>query len=524
VKRVVMVKKRLASGEPCRKCVQAEEMLRKRDRWRRIDEVVWAEEGNSSSPGMVLAARLGIETAPFFVVSGDARGERVYESALMLLKNELSEPEPTERVSGNDHPSVEDLEGRSPQAIISWGLGRFGSACPVAFSGAEDVVLIDMAQRSGLAFSVITVDTGRLHPETLEYVEKVRTHYRIEIAITAPDSAKVEALARAKGLFSFYRDGHEECCGIRKVEPLRRHLASCRAWITGRRRDQSPATRAAIPVIESDPTFAGAGGPLWKLNPLAAWSSTQVWDYIREFELPYNSLHERGFRSIGCAPCTRAILPGEHERAGRWWWEEATRRECGLHVSRFDDALRRIDAANREDPNLVAENGEMTAKELVYARRMSEWLARIEPSASEELRLAVRAQHLCRWKIARADYPEGRAGYKRWRSDLARLHAELAGDILRAVGYSETSVERVQALIQKQKLKTDRDAQALEDVACLVFLEHYFSEFAQKHADEKLVEILRKTWKKMSARGRQAALDIELGRRERTLVERALAD
>jgi phosphoadenosine phosphosulfate reductase len=119
---------------------------------------------------------------------------------------------------------------------------------------------------------------------------------------------------------------------IRKVEPLRRTLSGLRAWATGQRRDQSPATRAAIAVVERDRTFSGLEGPLVKLNPLAGWTSAQTWSYIRENDIPFNELHERGFVSIGCEPCTRATLPGEHERAGRWWWEETTKRECGLHI------------------------------------------------------------------------------------------------------------------------------------------------------------------------------------------------
>jgi phosphoadenosine phosphosulfate reductase len=141
----------------------------------------------------------------------------------------------------------------------------------------------------------------------------------------------VEKLVREKGLFSFYNDGHQECCGIRKVEPLRRALSTLNAWVTGQRRDQSPSTRAEVPVVQADPTFSTPDHELIKFNPLANWSSQQVWDYIRENAVPYNPLHERGFISIGCEPCTRAVLPGQHEREGRWWWEEATKKECGLH-------------------------------------------------------------------------------------------------------------------------------------------------------------------------------------------------
>lgn len=224
-----------------------------------------------------------------------------------------------------------ELEARAPATIIKEALERYGSDCAISFSGAEDVVLIDMAVALGLPFRVFTLDTGRLHPETLRFVERVRTHYEVPIEVWSPNGDAVRELVRKKGLFSFYRDGHGECCGVRKVEPLRRALAGCRAWITGQRRDQSP-TRTDVPVVQLDAAFSGVDGPLVKFNPLAAWSSHKVWGYIRAQEVPSNELHERGFVSIGCEPCTRAVLPGQHEREGRWWWEEATKKECGLHV------------------------------------------------------------------------------------------------------------------------------------------------------------------------------------------------
>jgi len=200
----------------------------------------------------------------------------------------------------------------------------------IAFSGAEDVALIDMAAKSGSKFSVLTLDTGRLHPETYRFLDKVRAHYGIEIRTLFPNAVRVEDMVRRKGLHSFYEEGHRECCGIRKLEPLARGLKEFRAWISGQRRDQSP-TRTDVAVFEIDDVNGGPEGPLLKLNPLAAWSLSQVWEYIRDNGVPYNELHDRGFISIGCEPCTRAIRPGEHERAGRWWWEESTKRECGLH-------------------------------------------------------------------------------------------------------------------------------------------------------------------------------------------------
>jgi phosphoadenosine phosphosulfate reductase len=171
-----------------------------------------------------------------------------------------------------------------------------------------------------------------LHPETYQFLEKIRTHYGISVDTFFPQPEAVQKLVHEKGLFSFYRDGHKECCGVRKVEPLVRALRPLKAWITGQRKDQSPGTRAEVPVVQLDPTFGSPERPLVKFNPLANWTSKQVWAYIREHDVPYNALHDRGFVSIGCEPCTRPTNPGEHERAGRWWWEEETMKECGLHA------------------------------------------------------------------------------------------------------------------------------------------------------------------------------------------------
>ena len=224
-----------------------------------------------------------------------------------------------------------ELEGQSPRAILKEALARYDNIA-ISFSGAEDVVLIEMAHRLTDNLQVFTLDTGRLHPETYEFVEKVRQHYGINIEVLFPDSAEVQDLVNQKGLFSFYEDGHSECCGIRKVNPLKRKLATVDAWITGQRKDQSPGTRNDVPVVQADSAFSSEDRTLVKFNPLANWSSKDVWDYIRMSEAPYNALHEKGFVSIGCQPCTRPVLPGQHEREGRWWWEEATHKECGLHA------------------------------------------------------------------------------------------------------------------------------------------------------------------------------------------------
>ena len=201
----------------------------------------------------------------------------------------------------------------------------------ISFSGAEDVVLIDMAHRAGLAIDVFSLDTGRLHPETYEFLERVREHYGIAIELLMPAPAAVQAMVREKGLFSFYRDGHGECCAVRKVDPLRRKLGGLRAWITGQRKDQG-ATRADLPREQEDHAFSTPEHRLVKFNPLADWTSADIWAYIRDRDVPYNPLHDRGFVSIGCEPCTRAIGPHQPERNGRWWWEDAAKKECGLHA------------------------------------------------------------------------------------------------------------------------------------------------------------------------------------------------
>jgi phosphoadenosine phosphosulfate reductase len=339
---ITMIKKRLANGEACKKCLQAEDLLQRRGLSDRIDRTVWALEGDATSEGMVLAARYGIEVAPFFVVEEAGAEPRVFTSVLEVIKQVLTAPpassagvtaadagaRPTSQAVLAEAARLAETDSES---IVRLALERFGAECVIAFSGAEDVALVDMAARSGLPFSVMTLDTGRLHPETYRFFEVIRKKYGVSIEAQFPDLVSVERLVREKGLFSFYEDGHAECCEIRKVSPLRRALGKYRAWMTGQRRDQSP-TRVSVPVAEVDRSFQGAGGPLLKWNPLAARTSQEVWAYLREHEVPHNALHERGYVSIGCEPCTRAVLPGEHERAGRWWWEEATQRECGLHV------------------------------------------------------------------------------------------------------------------------------------------------------------------------------------------------
>lgn len=224
------------------------------------------------------------------------------------------------------------LESQSPEQILEYAIDSYPDLA-LSFSGAEDVVLIDMARKIDPQIQVFCLDTGRLHPETYRYIESVRKHYRIAIEVLFPDADAVQKMVTQKGLFSFYEDNHQECCGIRKIMPLQRKLVTLDAWVTGQRKDQSPDTRAQIPVIQDDKIFAREGGTLIKFNPLANWSSQQVWEYIKRNEVPYNPLHDQGYRSLGCEPCTRPTEPNQHEREGRWWWEEATKKECGLHAS-----------------------------------------------------------------------------------------------------------------------------------------------------------------------------------------------
>ncbi|KAL2944684.1 5'-adenylylsulfate reductase 3 chloroplastic [Bienertia sinuspersici] len=225
------------------------------------------------------------------------------------------------------------LENASPLKIMDKALEKFGNDIAIAFSGAEDVALIEYARLTGRPFRVFSLDTGRLNPETYQFFDTVEKRYGIHIEYMFPEAIDVQQLVREKGLFSFYEDGHQECCSVRKVRPLRRALKGLKAWITGQRKDQSPGTRASIPVVQIDPSFEGHGpsARLVKWNPLANVEGLEVWNFLRAMEVPVNSLHSNGYVSIGCEPCTRPVLPWQHEREGRWWWEDAKAKECGLH-------------------------------------------------------------------------------------------------------------------------------------------------------------------------------------------------
>ncbi|MEA2641205.1 MAG: phosphoadenosine phosphosulfate reductase [Chloroflexota bacterium] len=221
--------------------------------------------------------------------------------------------------------------GRPPQELVAWALERFGRRVALSSSfGAEDVALIDMLWRIDPNARIVTLDTWRLPNETYDLIDRIRARYGMAIEVFYPDVKAVDEMVKVAGYNLFYQsvENRKLCCGIRKVEPLGRALSGLDAWISGMRRDQV-VTRTEIDLVEIDDVH----GDIAKLNPLAEWTSEQVWDYIHAHDVPYNALHDQGYPSIGCAPCTRAVAPGEDPRAGRWWWElDPTAKECGIHI------------------------------------------------------------------------------------------------------------------------------------------------------------------------------------------------
>lgn len=221
------------------------------------------------------------------------------------------------------------LSDASAAEVISWALQTFGDGLTFASSfGAEDQVVLDLLLKAGPDASVFLLDTGRLHQETYDVIKRTRDRYGRSFTVYIPQTDGLEQLLNSAGPNSFYSsiEARKTCCRIRKVEPLARALAGKSAWITGLRRSQS-LTRSEMNAVELDEAHGGIA----KINPLLAWSEEQVWAYIHEHQLPYNALHDHGYPSIGCAPCTRAVQPGDNLRAGRWWWEQPEQKECGLH-------------------------------------------------------------------------------------------------------------------------------------------------------------------------------------------------
>lgn len=218
-----------------------------------------------------------------------------------------------------------------PESVLRWAFESFPRVVIVASFQAESSVLIDMAARIRSGITVLTLDTGRLPQETHDMIDRVRDRYAIEVQVVAPDPDEVRQMVALHGTNLFYQSAELRrlCCGVRKSRPLERALAGFDAWVTGLRRTQIP-TRAQTPIVAQDVEHGGVA----KIAPLVSWSTAQVWDYIRDRNVPYHPLYDAGFTSIGCAPCTRATSPGEDARAGRWWWEQGEVKECGLHWSK----------------------------------------------------------------------------------------------------------------------------------------------------------------------------------------------
>jgi len=213
--------------------------------------------------------------------------------------------------------------------VLTFFAREFGNKiCLSSSMGAEDMVLIHMLVNIDPQFRIITLDTGRLFPETLDLIQETRRQYNANLEVYFPDYHGVQKMVAEKGINLFYEsiDNRKLCCHVRKVEPLKRALDGMQAWITGIRKDQT-LNRFDTRMVEWDDSYG-----IVKINPLFRWTEKRVWEYIRENNIPYNKLHDRGFPSIGCQPCTRAVNPGEDSRAGRWWWEDQGPKECGLHT------------------------------------------------------------------------------------------------------------------------------------------------------------------------------------------------
>jgi phosphoadenosine phosphosulfate reductase len=223
----------------------------------------------------------------------------------------------------------EDLKNKSAEEILEFFIKEYDGKVGLATSlGVEDQVITDMIAKIDKDTKIFTLDTGRVFPETYKVLDDTQKKYGIKVEVYFPNSEKVEDMVNSKGINLFYEsiENRKLCCGVRKIEPLKRALNKIDVWVTGLRKDQS-VTRFFTPLVEWD-----EGNKVIKVNPLLNWSEKNAWNYIKENDVPYNELHDKGFPSIGCQPCTRAIEKGEDVRAGRWWWEQPEQKECGLHV------------------------------------------------------------------------------------------------------------------------------------------------------------------------------------------------
>ncbi|RXJ77680.1 phosphoadenylyl-sulfate reductase [Arcobacter sp. F155] len=221
------------------------------------------------------------------------------------------------------------FQNSTAQEITEYFIKEYGQDAALSSSlGAEDQVLTDMVLKVDKSANIFTLDTGRLHPETYDVMDATNLKYGVKLNVFFPLNEKVEELYQKQGINGHFEsiENRKNCCNIRKMEPLRRALKPLKVWITGLRAAQS-VTRTDMPVVEYDENFE-----VIKVNPLINWSEEDVWNYIKQNNVPYNKLHDQGFPSIGCAPCTRAIKDGEDIRAGRWWWENPEHKECGLHA------------------------------------------------------------------------------------------------------------------------------------------------------------------------------------------------
>ena len=250
------------------------------------------------------------------------------KSAATARVARIGPPEPPEAVSALIRSG--EVESWGPEKILTWGLENFGSriALSCSFGAPEGLALLDMMQRIDSGARVFVLDTGRLPQATHDLIDRVRDRYDVNVEVLFPDAADVSSMVREHGMNLFYEsvEQRQRCCGVRKVAPLDAYLAGLDAWVTGLRRDQA-VTRTDTPKVQIDHTHGG----IVKLNPIAGWTRAEVMAYVRAHDVPTNRLHAKGYPSVGCDPCSRAVRPGDDERAGRWWWESAESRECGIH-------------------------------------------------------------------------------------------------------------------------------------------------------------------------------------------------